>query len=148
MANRKKAIFRNEVKTIGHLRKPDGSFTKSWGEILNTLMDSFFPQSTHLREIDCPTRVMVMRANLLNIVTSRKVEAAFKSFKGPKLFSFQNRGKTTTMIPEHSGRSRLSSFILKGQERAVAWHLEELGIVNKLSSRQHTFRSVRGRECD
>ena len=47
-------------------------------------LDSFFPQSTPLREIECPTRVMVMKANLSNIVTSGKVEAAFKSFKGFK----------------------------------------------------------------
>ena len=188
MANLTKAIFRKEAKTIGHLKKPDGCFTKSWGEILNTLMDSFFPQSTLLREVDCPTRVMVMRANLSNIVTSRKVEAAFKSFKGFKAPGLDElrpvtlkhldektmerisvlynvslslgyipkvwRGAKVILIPK-SGKDdysdprafrpiTLSSFILKGLERVVAWHLEELGIVNKLSPRQHAFRKHHG----
>ena len=147
-------------------------------------MDSFFPKSTHLREVDCPTRVMVMRANLSNIVTSRKVEAAFKSFKGFKAPGLDKlrpvvlkhldektmerisvlynislsleyipkvwRGAKVILIPK-SGKDEyndprafrpitLSSFILKGLERVVAWHLEELGIVNRLSPRQHAFR--------
>ena len=81
MANLTKALFRKEAKKIGHLRKPDGSITRDWGEILNTLLDSIFPQSTMLREVERPTRVMVMKANLSNIVTSRKVEAVSKASK-------------------------------------------------------------------
>ena len=125
-----------------------------------------------------------MRANLSNIVTSRKVEAAFKSFKGFKAPGLDElrpvvlkhldektmerisvlhnvslslgyipkvwRGAKVILIPK-SGKDdyndprafrliTLSSFILKGLEKVVAWHLEELGIVNRLSPRQHAFR--------
>ena len=185
MANLMKAIFRKEVKKIGHLRKTDGSFTRGCGEILNALMDSFFPQSTPLREVECPTRVMVMKANLSNIVTSRKVEAAFKSFKGFKAPGLDKirpvvlkhlDGKTMerisvlfnvslslgyvpkvwrvakVIITPKSGKDdyndprafrsiTLPSFILKALERVVAWHLEELGVVNRLSPRPHGFRN-------
>ena len=125
-----------------------------------------------------------MRANLSNIVTSRKVEAAFKNFKGFKAPGLDElrpvvlkhldeksmerisvmynvslslgyipkvwRGAKVILIPK-SGKDdyndprafrpiTLSSFILKCLERVVAWHLEELGIVNRLSPRQHAFR--------
>ena len=42
MANLTKAIFGKEVKKIGHLRKPDGSLTRSWGEILNMFKNGLF----------------------------------------------------------------------------------------------------------
>ena len=61
-------------------------------------LDSFFPQSTPLREVECPTRVMVMKANLSNNVTSVKVEAAFKSFKG---FKAPGLGEVRPVVLKH-----------------------------------------------
>ena len=34
----------------------------------------------------------------------------------------------------------LTSFLFKGMERVVCWHLEEVGVVDRLSAHQHAFR--------
>ena len=66
------------------------------------------------------------------------------------------RGANAVLIPKvgrkdySSPRSfrpiSLTSFLFKGMERVVAWHLEELGVIDKLSPHQHAFR--KGKSTD
>ena len=40
-----KAILQKRSPRLGHLKKQDGTFTRNRREVLNTLLDSFFPGS-------------------------------------------------------------------------------------------------------
>ena len=185
-----KAILQQRAPKLGHLLKPDGAYTQDPGEILDTLLDAFFPGSQELRREDNPILDPVKQYEIQNLITPLKLEQAFKSFKkekspgpdGVKPVVLQNldwvslgrlallcnvsltlgyvparwRGTKAVLIPKagktdySSPRSfrpiSLTSFLLKGMERVVAWHLEEVGVSDKLSPHQHAFR--KGKSTD
>ena len=185
-----KAVLKQRTPKLGHLLKPDGNFTQNKGEILDTLLDAFFPGSTELGKESCSPPETVLKYEIRNLITPLKLEQAFKSFKkekapgpdGIKPVVLQNldrtslerlamlcnvslslgyvpgrwRGAKAVLIPKvgkkdySSPRSfrpiSLTSFLFKGMERVVAWHLEEAGVTDKLSQHQHAFR--KGKSTD
>ena len=84
MSNLMKVIFNKRNKQLRHLRKGDGTLTCSWEEVLDTLLDSFFPDSTPVREVTVPKKVFVTCTELKSLFSCRKIEEAFKSFKKKK----------------------------------------------------------------
>ena len=58
MSNLMKVIFNQRNKKLGHLRREDGTLTCSREEVLDTLLDSFFPDSTPVREVTVPKKVL------------------------------------------------------------------------------------------
>ena len=179
-----RAILQQRPPQVGHLRKQDGSYTQNRGEVLDTLLDAFFPDSTEYREVSTSPIDYVLRSEISNLCTPEKLKVAFKSFKkekspgpdGIRPVVLQNldgaslgrlallcnislslgyvpkrwRGANAVLIPKvgksdySSPRSfrpiSLTSFLFKGMERVVAWHLEEVGVVDSLSPHQHAFR--------
>ena len=80
-----KAIFKKGGQTIGHLRRADGTFTNSREEILDTLMDAFFPDSKEPgNKSSPPARVFVNCTEITGIFSGEKVAMAFHSFKKKK----------------------------------------------------------------
>ena len=69
-----KAVLQQRAPQVGHLRKPDGSYTQTKGEVLDTLLDAFFPDSKDFREADVPPIDFVLRCDISKIITSRKLE--------------------------------------------------------------------------
>ena len=185
-----KAILQQRTPRLGHLLKPDGSYTQTKGEILDTLLDAFFPDSEEFREPCDPPLDRVLDHEISNLFTPEKLEMAFKSFKkekapgpdGIRPVVLQNldgaslgrlallynvsltlgyvprrwRGAKAVLIPKagkkdySSPRSfrpiSLTPFLFKGMERVAAWHLEEVGVVDRLSPHQHAFR--KGKSTD
>ena len=185
-----KAVLQQRAPQVGHLRKPDGSYTQTKGEVLDTLLDAFFPDSKDFREADAPPIDFVLRCDISKIITSRKLEEAFKSFKknkapgpdgvrtevlqhldhstlerlalifnvsltlgyvpkrwrGAKAVLIPKAGKNDYSLPRSFRPISLTSFLFKGMERVIGWHLEEVGVVNSLSRFQHAFR--KGKSTD
>ena len=179
-----KALFKKGGRTVGHLRRPDGTFTQSREEILDTLMDSFFPDSIPVREASAPHKAFVFSTEVSALFSKEKIAQAFGSFKKKKapgpdglrpevLHNLDSdslgrlshiygaclclgfvpgrwRKSKAVLIPKASKRDycdprafrpiSLTSFLFKGMERVILWHLEELGITDKLSRNQHAFR--------
>ena len=69
---------------MGHLRRADGTFTQDREEILDTLMDSFFPDSKPETDTTSPREVFATEAEFRNIFTPRRLRRAFASFKKKK----------------------------------------------------------------
>ena len=79
-----KAILHQRTPQVGHLRKPDGTYTQSRGEVLDTLLDAFFPDSKEFREADPDPLHFVLNTEISNLFSPEKLEVAFKSFKKEK----------------------------------------------------------------
>ena len=187
MSRLTKVIFRKEGKKLGHLKKGDGTFTQNREEILDTLMDSFLPDSKAESEGSIPASVFITEAKFRGIFSIRRLKEAFSSFKKKKspgpdgirpevlqnlgdgalrrlglIFSASlalgyvpNGWRTAeaVLIPKVGKKDytdprafrpiSLTSFLFKGMERVIGWHLEEIGITDKLSRNQHAFRKAR-----
>jgi hypothetical protein len=190
MAWLNKAISRKENKTLSLLKYPDGSYTRSAGQVANILLDSHFPgslESDPQKVDEEPLDGKSCYAYELesSFITKQKVIEAFKSFGPGKASGPDNikprflhnlddnmlnriawlyrtclhlnytpkswRISKCIFIPKMgkddytSARSfrpiSLVSFLFKGLERIVLWHLEENVLsINQLSPDQHAFR--------
>ena len=78
-----KAILQKRSPRLGHLKKQDGTFTRNRREVLNTLLDSFFPGSKEAG-LDREVTDQIHRYDISDLVTPEKLEQAFKSFKKGK----------------------------------------------------------------
>ena len=63
-----------------------------------------------------------------------------KKWRGAKAILIPKVGKTDYSTPRSFRPISPTSFLLKGLERVVAWHIEELGVMDDISSHQHAFR--------
>ena len=80
-----KALFKKGGKTIGHLRRADGTSTCNKEEILDTLLDAFFPDSKEVGDDPSPPSKLFADCNEIdNIFSWEKVGLAFRSFKTRK----------------------------------------------------------------
>ena len=79
-----KAIPQKRQPQVRHLEKGDGSYTQTREEVLDTLLDEFFPESTKLREVHTSPLLFVSRNDISDLFSPRKLEVAFKSFEKGK----------------------------------------------------------------
>ena len=79
-----KAILQQRAPKLGHLLKQDGTYTQNKEEVLDTLLDAFFPGSREYRKVSSPTYDRVGKHEIDDLVTPLKLEQAFKSFKKGK----------------------------------------------------------------
>ena len=179
-----RAIFHQRPPQVGHLRKRDGTYTRTRGEVLETLMDEFFPDSTEYEEAQASPDIYVTKHEITDLFSPQKLEIAFRSFKkgkspgpdgmgaevlqnldgsslerlaliynvslslgyvpkrwrGAKAVLIPKMGKTDYSSPRSFRPISLTSFLFKGMERVVGWYLEEFGVIDHLSARQHAFR--------
>ena len=179
-----KIIFRSNKGKLGHLKKGDGTYTSNKEEVLDTLMDSFFPGSVPVEEASCPKRVFLSDTQKSDLFTREKVRKSFLTFKrkkapgpdkvGPEVLHNLDQGtlgrladiygaclglryvprrwrlSRAVLIPKEGKKDyteprafrpiSLTSFLFKGMERIIGWHLEELGTTERLSKHQHAFR--------
>ena len=179
-----KIIFRSNRGKLGHLKRSDGTFTSNKEEVLDTLMDSFFPGSKPVGGSDCPKRIFISDTQKSEVFTREKIRKSFESFKrkkapgpdkvGPEVLHNLDGGtldrladiygaclalgyvpnkwrlSKAVLIPKEGKKDyteprafrpiSLTSFLFKGMERIVGWHLEELGTMERLSKHQHAFR--------
>jgi hypothetical protein len=81
MAKLARSIFCGPQREIGILKNPHGGYTNSPEEVLNLLMDTFFPDSSGVKVPTMPAKVFLNDNNLESVIIKpTKVEAAFKSF--------------------------------------------------------------------
>ena len=79
-----RAILQKRQPQVGHLKKRDGTYTQSRGEVLDTLLDEFFPDSTKLKGAQTSPLQYVIKDDIPDLFSPRKLEVAFKSFKKGK----------------------------------------------------------------
>ena len=78
-----RAILQKRQPQVGHLKKRDGTYTQTRGEVLDTLLDTF-PDSTELRGVQASPLHYVIKDDIPDLFSPRKLEVAFKSFKKGK----------------------------------------------------------------
>ena len=59
---------------------------------------------------------------------------------GAKAVLIPKVGKTDYTSPRSFRPISLTSFLFKGMERVIGWYLEEIGVMDRLSKKQHAFR--------
>ena len=75
-----RAILQRRQPQVGHLKKRDGTYTQTRGEVLDTLLDEFFPDSTKLKGAQTSPLHYVIKDDIPDLFSPRKLEVAFKSF--------------------------------------------------------------------
>ena len=63
-----------------------------------------------------------------------------KRWRGAEAVLIPKVGKSDYSSPRSFRPISLTSFLFKGMERVIVWHLEEVGVVDALSPHQHAFR--------
>ena len=66
-----RAVLQQRSPKLGHLRREDGSFTQNRGEILDTLLDAFFPDSKEYREESTLPIEYVLKHEISNLCTPK-----------------------------------------------------------------------------
>ena len=69
-----------------------------------------------------------------------------KRWRGATAILIPKVGKTDYSSPRSFRPISLTSFLMKGLERVVAWYIEEVGVMDKISSHQHAF--MKGKSTD
>ena len=79
-----RAILQKRQPQVGNLKRRDGTYTQTRGEVLDTLLDEFFPDSTELMGVQTSPLHYVIKDDIPDLFSPRKLEVAFKSFKKGK----------------------------------------------------------------
>ena len=69
---------------MGHLKKEEGSYTQTRGEVLDMHLDAFFPESTEYKEVHASPNRSVSKDEITNLFSPKKLEVAFRFFKKGK----------------------------------------------------------------
>ena len=92
---------------VGHLKKRDGSYTQTREEVLDTLMDEFFPDSFEYEEAQASPIAYVTQHEVTNLFSPLKLQTAFKSFKKGKSPGLDGMGAEVLQNLDGSSLGRL-----------------------------------------
>ena len=66
-----RAISQQRPPQVGHFRKKDGTYTSTRGEVLDSLMDEFFPDSTEYEEAQAYPDIYVTKHEITDLFSLR-----------------------------------------------------------------------------
>ena len=95
-----RATLQHRTPQMGHLKKRDGNYTQSREEVLDTLMDEFFPK--------LPPIAYVAQHEVTNLFSPLKLQTAIKSFKKGKSPGPDGMGAEVFQNLDGSSLGRLS----------------------------------------
>ena len=103
-----RATLQHRTPQVGHLKKRDGNYTQSREEVLDTLMDEFFPDSFEYEEDQASPIAYVTQHEVTNLFSPPKLQTAFKSFKKGKSAGPDGMGAEVLQNLDGSSLGRLS----------------------------------------